>query len=212
MIFHLHLTTGIRTYSDIIFQHPDYINSGKLGFPNDLAIIELERDVDMNNSFVHPINLAASDNHSYVGETCYITGWGRMAGNYSSNNVRKTNQLESIDKQKVSQKKLPRLFRGSPIPQFTFQPLRPTATGYYFKGKQTDQYTNIDVISCLNPGYIGRDGGPLPDVLQEARIDVLEQRECVALWDQEVINDGHICVMERGEMGIGGCNVSTSSV
>lgn len=66
----------------------------------------------------------------------------------------------------------------------------------------TDQAGNKD---CWITGWgytvIGG-GGTLPDILQEAKIDVYTNEKCKQSWGSR-INDGHVCV---GAQGKGSCN------
>ncbi len=49
-------------------------------------------------------------------------------------------------------------------------------------------------------------GGPLPNILQEANVDVYTQQQCSNMWSSVPIGDYHICVGDHGNAG--GCNVS----
>ncbi|KAK2181354.1 hypothetical protein NP493_403g09033 [Ridgeia piscesae] len=59
-------------------KHYNFINSGKLGFPNDIALIKLSTAARYNQ-YVKPIKMAPV-NANFTGDTCYITGWGRLYG------------------------------------------------------------------------------------------------------------------------------------
>ena len=52
----------------------------------------------------------------------------------------------------------------------------------------------------------------LPDILQEAPVDVLTNRECQDYWGRDSITDGHVCIFDKpgggSEGDIGACNVS----
>merc|ERR1712004_678715 len=59
-------------------RHPDYYED-QGGAQNDMAVIELERKVELNE-FVQPVALASYDAENEVfGEDaeCHISGWGR---------------------------------------------------------------------------------------------------------------------------------------
>ena len=49
----------------------DYMN----GFPNDIALIEVNNPMDLSGSFAKPIKMANAG-QDFQGSTCYITGWG----------------------------------------------------------------------------------------------------------------------------------------
>ena len=49
----------------------------------------------------------------------------------------------------------------------------------------------------------------MPDILQEAKVGIYLKDDCQTMWDGvagATINDGHICVGEKGERGA--CSVS----
>merc|ERR1711893_156420 len=48
--------------------------------------------------------------------------------------------------------------------------------------------------------------GPLPNVLQEAKVDVLTQSDCIEYWGTTRINDGHVCIMDSTTEDKGACN------
>ena len=50
-------------------------------------------------------------------------------------------------------------------------------------------------------------GGPLPNILQEANIDVLSESECQDEWGSRISNI-HICLTDRENGARGACNVS----
>ncbi len=62
-----------------VFQHPDWNNSGYLGFPNDIAVMRLSTSADLSSPYISTITMA-SDGEDFVGDECYITGWGRTSG------------------------------------------------------------------------------------------------------------------------------------
>jgi len=51
-----------------------------------------------------------------------------------------------------------------------------------------------------------RGGGPLPNVLQEARIDILSEQECINYWGSQRIQLQHVCIIERNGNRRGACN------
>merc|ERR1712170_114815 len=72
--------------TNLITRHPDYVQSGSRGFPNDVSVIRLTTTVAMNQ-FVAAASLAPSNAGDFVGNECYITGWGRLRGNGPLPNV-----------------------------------------------------------------------------------------------------------------------------
>ena len=71
-----------RRYSiSRIVKHPRWVNSGRLAFPNDIAMIYLSTTADMSSKYVDTVALA-SKNDNFVGNpNCWITGWGHLVGN-----------------------------------------------------------------------------------------------------------------------------------
>jgi len=67
----------------------------------------------------------------------------------------------------------------------------------------TDQVGQLSYIS----GW-GRmvDGGPLPENLQEARIDLLTTAECAAMWSPTPVTDFQVCIFDRATQARGACN------
>ena len=54
----------------------DHFGMHESGYPNDIALLELEGDVDTSGSFVKPIRLA-NESQSFAGyRNCWISGWG----------------------------------------------------------------------------------------------------------------------------------------
>jgi len=60
---------------------------------------------------------------------------------------------------------------------------------------------------CYISGW-GRmvDGGPLPENLQEARIDLLTTAECSAMWSPTPVTDLQVCIYDRETQARGACN------
>ena len=54
-------------------------------------------------------------------------------------------------------------------------------------------------------------GSPLPDILQEAHIDVISNNDCRKKW-LFYINDGHVCVTDIPTESKGACNVSDVNI
>lgn len=66
---------------NVLPQHPDYVQDGSRGFPNDVSVLRLTTAIDPNR-FTGPATLPPlTGAPDYVGFTCYITGWGRTRGN-----------------------------------------------------------------------------------------------------------------------------------
>ena len=51
-------------------------------------------------------------------------------------------------------------------------------------------------------------GAPLPNILQEAHIDVITNDDCIGRWGAQRINDGHVCIFDYITGTRGACNVS----
>jgi len=59
-------------------RHPDFVNSGVVGYPNDISVLVLATDV---NEVAGKVQYAPiTTNEDWVGAECYITGWGRISG------------------------------------------------------------------------------------------------------------------------------------
>ncbi|XP_048236587.1 chymotrypsin-like serine proteinase [Haliotis rufescens] len=83
---------GTEQYSSVTSytNHPDY-NGNAGGYPNDIAVLRLSTSMDTNSSAVSTVNLASGSN-DYAGQTCTISGWGRLSGGGSTPNV-----LQKVD-------------------------------------------------------------------------------------------------------------------
>ena len=59
------------------------MSNGDLGFPNDIAVLELETDVNIeDNVYITAIDLPESGRSpaDWVDMSCVISGWGRTEG------------------------------------------------------------------------------------------------------------------------------------
>ena len=67
------------------WQHEDYNCFGCPGaFPNDLAIMYLERPTTLNE-FVQPLIFSSPENDvAYESSLCYSSGWGKLGTSYFS--------------------------------------------------------------------------------------------------------------------------------
>ncbi|KAI0232599.1 Chymotrypsin-like protease CTRL-1 [Lamellibrachia satsuma] len=81
-------------------KHYSFINSGRLGFPGDIALIKLSSPVRYNE-FVKPIPMAPAG-AEFVGSTCYITGWGRLYGSGPLPNLLQEAKVDLISTYKCS--------------------------------------------------------------------------------------------------------------
>ena len=61
-----------------IIVHPGWEPSSSKAFPNDIALIRVNKVV-VENDFTKTIELPAQ-NENFVGKDCWITGWGRLWG------------------------------------------------------------------------------------------------------------------------------------
>merc|ERR1712241_45785 len=66
-----------------IVRHPQY-QAQSMGFPNDIALIELNEVVDLSNEFVSIIKLAEEGEKFYGNDNCWITGWGNVRSHGSN--------------------------------------------------------------------------------------------------------------------------------
>jgi secreted trypsin-like serine protease len=60
-------------------RHPDFVNSGAVGFPNDIAYIQWTTAVVEEPGNIQFIVMASTADQN-DGRICYITGWGRLDG------------------------------------------------------------------------------------------------------------------------------------
>ena len=60
-----------------LLQHPNYQEDGD-GTPNDIAILRLERPVNLTSSNIEIATLP-NITEEFVGAQCYITGWGKTS-------------------------------------------------------------------------------------------------------------------------------------
>jgi len=60
-------------------RNPDFVNSGAVGFPNDIAYIQWTTPVAEVVGKIEYIEMAAIADQN-DGRTCFITGWGRLDG------------------------------------------------------------------------------------------------------------------------------------
>ena len=62
-----------------LIQHPKWNADGSLGFPNDIALIRLERAAPVDATTVVSAKLPASHPMDYTDKECWISGWGRIS-------------------------------------------------------------------------------------------------------------------------------------
>lgn len=72
------MKTCLKHFQYIGTQHPDWDPIGD-GFPNDVAVIELENPLEFNNK-IDKIQLPDSDQGDFDGDKCDISGWGLTQG------------------------------------------------------------------------------------------------------------------------------------
>ncbi|XP_064609786.1 transmembrane protease serine 9-like [Liolophura sinensis] len=74
--FHLKETTGreIHRKIDMIVRHPDFVNG--LNYPNDIALMRLDRPVDVTGSSVRQACTPSIDMEFNPTDDCFIMGWG----------------------------------------------------------------------------------------------------------------------------------------
>jgi len=58
-------------------KHPNYVNSGATGYPNDVAVLGFTART-YNTNFRN-IAMALINDGNYAGVSCVITGWGRTS-------------------------------------------------------------------------------------------------------------------------------------
>ncbi|ESP01072.1 hypothetical protein LOTGIDRAFT_225501 [Lottia gigantea] len=75
--------------------HPGY-NPNGAGFPNDMAMLELSADANTGSNYISTISLAET-NDDFTGQTCTISGWGRLVGGGSL-----ANTLQKVEMTQIS--------------------------------------------------------------------------------------------------------------
>jgi Trypsin len=77
---------------DCFVQHPDFVDAGYLGYPNDIAVITVSIPPVTVDASTRPITLADSNANP---TTVTLMGWGRLSGRPHENtsNVVNTNVL-----------------------------------------------------------------------------------------------------------------------
>ena len=63
-----------------IIRHPDY-NFNANGFPNDLALVQLEKEADLSTKYAKPIALPNPGDDFFGNNDCWIVGWGATQHN-----------------------------------------------------------------------------------------------------------------------------------
>lgn len=64
----------------IVRPHPNWINDGSLGFPNDVGVVKLSSPVNLAAGNVAAAALVSANSGALAGQACTITGWGRLFG------------------------------------------------------------------------------------------------------------------------------------
>jgi secreted trypsin-like serine protease len=59
-------------------RHPDFVNSGVVGYPNDISVLKFDTNLDEVEGKIKYAPITT--NEDWVGSECYITGWGRLTG------------------------------------------------------------------------------------------------------------------------------------
>ena len=73
-----------RYYVQSITTHPQWQYDSSIQFPNDIALIHLQNDVDMSSPLVSTIALP-DENEDFTGNpNCMITGWGSLSTIYGA--------------------------------------------------------------------------------------------------------------------------------
>ncbi|XP_071114886.1 chymotrypsin-like serine proteinase [Haliotis cracherodii] len=77
-MFRMNNVDGTEQYSSVTSytNHPNY-NGNAADYPNDIAVLRLTSSMDTSSSAVGTVSLASGSN-DYSGQTCTISGWGRL--------------------------------------------------------------------------------------------------------------------------------------
>jgi secreted trypsin-like serine protease len=58
-------------------RHPDFVNNGNQGFPNDVSVLSF--NAISTNANLQPITVAPASAGDFAGDRCTITGWGKTS-------------------------------------------------------------------------------------------------------------------------------------
>ena len=70
--------------------------------------------------------------------------------------------------------------------------------------------TLLDIQYCDTVVYIVGGIGDMPNLLQEASIDVITAEYCSELWVPTPIGGYHVCLLDTESLDSGSCNVCCS--
>merc|ERR1712179_226850 len=126
-------------------RHPQFALDGSRGFPNDVATLRLASNANLNNIFIDPVSMAPNDGHMYVGDECYISGWGRLRGGGPLPNVLQEPGLTSSVSRNVS---TTGDLRGSS-----------SSTSVSSRGTATDAEPAMEILVALCPADVTDNGG-----------------------------------------------------
>ncbi|CAD5112943.1 DgyrCDS2150 [Dimorphilus gyrociliatus] len=63
-----------------VISHPEFIQDGSLGFPNDVGVVRVSSAFDLSASNVAAATLVPSNAPNFAGQACTISGWGLTVG------------------------------------------------------------------------------------------------------------------------------------
>jgi len=88
-----------------IIKHPGYRADGWQGFPNDIALMQLSKPAELDGTYAAAIEMAESGDN-FEGQSCTITGWGRMIENgyYKNPNILQEAQIQVFKKSDCQRK------------------------------------------------------------------------------------------------------------
>lgn len=64
--------------------HPDYDSSGKLGYPNDIAVITWRDAIEEVEGLLNVKYINRTRRVDEIAKNCYITGWGKLSASVDS--------------------------------------------------------------------------------------------------------------------------------
>ncbi|CAH1781354.1 unnamed protein product [Owenia fusiformis] len=70
--------TGVEEVIPVssIIQHEDFIQDGSVGFPNDIALLNLSSPITIDAATKAVVPLPPNNQTTFAGQRCIITGWG----------------------------------------------------------------------------------------------------------------------------------------
>ena len=79
-----------------ILRHEDYRENSRQGFPNDIALLYLSTPIDLSDKYVYAVELASAG-EKFIGNECWITGWGKTSPLGRIPNILQVGTIENVN-------------------------------------------------------------------------------------------------------------------